>query len=101
MTFEQSINVLLFLLLSIVCQKYVMSLIEHVYNDVQFNDPPEADLLTGLKRVDVVTTACHFGHDDCVEKCRRNFAAWMLESNPEFNNPYVVLRAQFILLPTG
>lgn len=78
-----------------------MSLIEHVYNDVQFNDPPEADLLTGLKRVDVVTTACHFGHDDCVEKCRRNFAAWMLESNPEFNNPYVVLRPQFILLPTG
>lgn len=67
-----------------------MNLINQVYNDVQFNDPPEADLLTGLKRVDVLTEACHYGHTDCVERSLNNYRSWMLEGNPDINNPLVL-----------
>lgn len=65
----------------------MMSLVDHVYNDVQFDDPPEADLLTGLKRVDILAEACHYGHVDCVEKSQRNYMAWMMEGSPDINNP--------------
>lgn len=68
-------------------QKYFLSLIDSVYKEVGFNDPKDDDMLTGYKRVDILTAACHLGYQDCVDNSRRNYHIWMMEANPDINNP--------------
>lgn len=62
-------------------------MIDHVYKDVRFDDPPESDMLRGYKRVDILTAACHLGYPDCVENSVRVFANWMSDPNPDRINP--------------
>ncbi|KAG4068421.1 hypothetical protein HA402_007941 [Bradysia odoriphaga] len=68
-------------------KKYFLSLIESVYKEVGFDDPRDDDMLTGYKRVDILTAACHVGYQDCVDSSRRNYHIWMMEANPDINNP--------------
>lgn len=70
----------------------MLSLIQHVYEDVKFDAPvEEPDLLRDMKRVDTLNTACHFGYEDCVRQSVNNYQLWMLEANPELNNPLVMI----------
>lgn len=71
----------------VVLQKYFLSLIESVYKEVGFDDPRNSDMLTGYKRVDILTAACHLGYQDCVDNSRRSYHIWMMEANPDINNP--------------
>ncbi|KAJ6638248.1 Aminopeptidase N [Pseudolycoriella hygida] len=68
-------------------RKYFLHLFENVYKEVGFDDRLDGDMLTGYKRVDILTAACHLGYQDCVDNSRRIFHLWMMEGNPEMNNP--------------
>lgn len=68
-------------------QKYFLSLIERIYNEVGLEDVKNNPMLTVYKRVDILTAACHLGQKQCVNECISKFHTWMHEVNPEFNNP--------------
>lgn len=68
-------------------QKYFLSLIERIYNEVGLEDVKNNPMLTVYKRVDILTAACHLGQKECVNECISKFHTWMHEVNPEFNNP--------------
>lgn len=66
-------------------RNYFLRNIENVYAEVGFQDI--GDLLTVLKRVDILNAACHLGMKDCVSNCMRQYYNWMNEANPDINNP--------------
>lgn len=66
---------------------YYLSLLSKVYNMVGFEDPPNSDMLTVHKRVDVLTAACHLGLSDCITQSIKKFNMWFHEGNPDNNNP--------------
>lgn len=60
---------------------------DNVYQKVGFKDRLDDPQLTVLTRIDVLTWACLFGHEDCVRNAVSQFAAWRNESQPNVNNP--------------
>ncbi|XP_058791213.1 aminopeptidase N [Phymastichus coffea] len=66
---------------------YVLKLLDNVYQKVGFKDRLDDPQLTVLTRIDVLTWACLFGHEDCVRNAVGHFAAWRNESQPNLNNP--------------
>ena len=66
---------------------YVLKLLDNVYKQVGFKDNPGDPQLTVFTRIDVLTWACNFGHDDCVQNARNQFHNWRNTPNPNQNNP--------------
>lgn len=65
---------------------YFLHLIDHVYRDVRFNDPPSTEMLIGYMRTDIMMVACHLGHRECVENSQVAFKKWQEAKNPDLVN---------------
>lgn len=68
-------------------KEYYLSRLENVYKLVGFDDPPNSDLLTVYKRIDILRASCHLGHKDCINQSIALFHNWFHEANPDKNNP--------------
>ncbi|KOC62990.1 Aminopeptidase N [Habropoda laboriosa] len=66
---------------------YVLKLLDNVYKQVGFKDSPGDPQLTVFTRIDVLTWACNFGHEDCVQNALKQFYNWRNTPNPNQNNP--------------
>ncbi|XP_076764198.1 suppressor of ER stress-induced death [Xylocopa sonorina] len=66
---------------------YVLKLLDNVYKQVGFKDSPGDPQLTVFTRIDVLTWACNFGHEDCVQNAVKQFYNWRNTPNPNKNNP--------------
>ena len=66
---------------------HVLKLLDNVYKQVGFKDNTGDPQLTVFTRIDVLTWACNFGHDDCVQNARNQFHNWRNTPNPNQNNP--------------
>ncbi|XP_048262950.1 aminopeptidase N isoform X2 [Bombus terrestris] len=66
---------------------YILKLLDNVYKQVGFKDSSGDSQLTVFTRMEVLTWACTFGHDDCVQNAVRQFYNWRNTPNPDKNNP--------------
>lgn len=66
---------------------YVLKLLDNVYKQVGFKDNPGDPQLTVFTRIDVLTWACNFGHEDCIQNAVNQFHNWRNTPNPNENNP--------------
>lgn len=66
---------------------YVLKLLDNVYKQVGFKDDLGDPQLTVFTRIDVLTWACNFGHEDCVKSAEKQFHNWRNTPNPNKNNP--------------
>ncbi|XP_054003259.1 aminopeptidase N isoform X2 [Hylaeus anthracinus] len=66
---------------------YVLKLLDNVYKQVGFKDNLGDPQLTVFTRIDVLTWACNFGHEDCVQNAMKQFHNWRNTPNPNKNNP--------------
>ncbi|XP_031788192.1 aminopeptidase Ey isoform X1 [Nasonia vitripennis] len=66
---------------------YALKLLDNVYRKVGFKDSLEDPQLTVFTRIDVLSWACNFGHEDCVRNAVSQFAAWRQSPEPSRNNP--------------
>ncbi|XP_055381285.1 puromycin-sensitive aminopeptidase-like protein isoform X2 [Condylostylus longicornis] len=72
-------------------QNYLLQLLDMVYRKVSFNEiEDQDDMIAHFKRIEVLSTACHLGQDDCVSISRRNFQNWMFDPNPDRSNPHSI-----------
>lgn len=68
-------------------QVYVLKLLDNVYKQVGFTDNVGDPQLTVFTRIDVLTWACNFGHEDCVQNAVKQFYNWRYTPSPNVNNP--------------
>ncbi|XP_012148075.1 suppressor of ER stress-induced death [Megachile rotundata] len=66
---------------------YILKLLDNVYKQVGFKDNPGDPQLTVFTRIDVLTWACNFGHEDCIQNAVKQFYNWRNTPNPTQNNP--------------
>ncbi|XP_031848716.1 suppressor of ER stress-induced death [Nomia melanderi] len=66
---------------------YILKLIDNVYKQVGFKDNPDDPQLTVFTRINVLTWACKFGHEDCIQNARKQFYNWRNMPDPDKNNP--------------
>lgn len=66
---------------------YILKLLDNVYKQVGFIDNPGDPQLTVFTRIDVLSWACSFGHEDCVQNAVKQFYNWRNTPNPNKNNP--------------
>jgi hypothetical protein len=52
---------------------------------VGFED--QGDMLTKLMRYEILKAACHLGFKHCIAMASQAYYNWMLEANPDINNP--------------
>jgi hypothetical protein len=52
-----------------------LKLIQHVYEELKFEESDADDHITKLLRSSVLQWACNLEHEDCVEKAKGNFHA--------------------------
>lgn len=50
----------------------------------------QGDVLTKLTRYEILKAACHLGFKHCIGMASQEYYRWMLEANPDINNPYVL-----------
>lgn len=60
-----------------VLQKYMLYLLEDLYNKLGFDQGPNDDQMTIYKRVEVNTRACMLGLPDCVTRALAKFWDWI------------------------
>lgn len=75
---------------------------ENIYNIVGFNDDginntTNNAIILGEKRIEILTVACHLEMRDCVDKCQKLFKSWMQLSDPDNNNPFVLIYIYIIV----
>lgn len=68
-------------------KKYVLSLINKLYDETGFVDNVSDPQLTVYKRVDVLRWACSLGHEDCVRNAVTQYQNWRSSPQPDKNNP--------------
>ena len=68
-------------------QAYVMDLLLPLYESVGMVEHKEDRLLQVLTRVSLMSWACNFGHEPCVNNAFAMFTEWRNTSNPDKNNP--------------
>ncbi|XP_071631576.1 aminopeptidase N-like [Temnothorax longispinosus] len=66
---------------------FVLKLLDNVYKQVGFTDEITDSQLTILTRIDVLTWACNFDHEDCVTNAVQQFRYWRNNPDPDVNNP--------------
>lgn len=66
---------------------YVLKLLDNVYKQVGFKDSLGDPQLTVFTRIGVLTWACNFGYDDCVQNAVKQYYNWRNTPNPNQNNP--------------
>ncbi len=68
-------------------QTYVMGLLLPLYTDVGMQEQPGEPLLRVLTRVSLMSWACNFGHEECVNTAFDMFSQWRRASDPDKENP--------------
>lgn len=68
-------------------KSYFLHLIERIYKEVSFNDPPGTDMLIGYMRTEIMMIACHLGHKECVQNSQTEFKKWQSVHAPDEVNP--------------
>ncbi|XP_076247540.1 suppressor of ER stress-induced death isoform X2 [Calliopsis andreniformis] len=66
---------------------YILKLIDHLYKKIGFKDNLGDPQLKVFTRMSVLTWACNFGHEDCVQNAVKQFYNWRNTPNPNENNP--------------
>ncbi|XP_043289825.1 aminopeptidase N [Venturia canescens] len=66
---------------------FVLNLLKNVYEQVGFKDNADDPQLKVFTRIDVLSWACTFGHDDCVRSALRAFQEWQNSPDPDRSNP--------------
>ncbi|XP_015127700.1 aminopeptidase N isoform X1 [Diachasma alloeum] len=66
---------------------YVLKLLDNVYREIGFKDSPGDPQLTVFARIEILTWACTFGHDDCVRNAIAQFQSWRNSPSPDTDNP--------------
>lgn len=66
---------------------YILKLLDNVYKKVGFKDTPGDQQLTVFTRIDVLSWACTFSHDDCVRNAAAQFQNWRNQPDPDTVNP--------------
>lgn len=66
---------------------YALGLLDTVYKKVGFTDKPDDPQLTVFTRIDVLTWACMYGHEDCVSNAKSQFEKWSKSDDPNRKNP--------------
>lgn len=66
---------------------YILKLLDNVYRKVGFKDTYGDQQLTVFTRIDVLSWACTFGHDDCVRNAVAQFQNWRNQPDPDAVNP--------------
>jgi len=63
--------------------------LKKVYDQVGFKDSQDEseNILVKLKRADILSMACHLGHQECIAEASRHFQNWVQTPNPDSNNP--------------
>ncbi|XP_011870128.1 PREDICTED: aminopeptidase N-like [Vollenhovia emeryi] len=59
----------------------------NVYKQVGFTDELTDSQLTILTRIEVLTWACNFDHEDCIMRAVQQFDYWRTVYNPDTDNP--------------
>ncbi|XP_033167366.1 aminopeptidase N isoform X1 [Drosophila mauritiana] len=72
-------------------KNYLLKQLKKVYDQVGFKDSQDEteDILVKLKRADILSMACHLGHQECIAEASRHFQNWVQTPNPDSNNPIV------------
>ncbi|XP_022834841.1 aminopeptidase N [Spodoptera litura] len=65
---------------------YVLRLLNDAVKEVGWEVSPNESVITSQYRVDLLASACHFEHPDCLENAVRMYTNWMLAPNPDSNN---------------
>ncbi|KAK6644232.1 hypothetical protein RUM43_000499 [Polyplax serrata] len=68
-------------------KKYILKLIEKLYNEVGFEARPNDPQLTIYKRIHVLLWACSLGHGNCVKNSVALFKKWKETQDPDKSNP--------------
>lgn len=58
-----------------------------MYKLIGFADNPKDEQMVIYKRLNLLFTACTFGHSDCVRNAVVQFQNWRSNPQPEKNNP--------------
>lgn len=83
----QKILLLLIYIYFFKLQRYILNLIEKLYDETGFVDNASDPQLTVYKRVEVLRWACSLGHEDCVRNAVTQFQNWRSSPQPDRNNP--------------
>ncbi|CAB3239507.1 unnamed protein product [Arctia plantaginis] len=72
---------------------YVLRLLSEAVKEVGWKVNPNESVITSQYRVDLLASACHFEHPDCLENAVRMFTNWVLAPNPDaYNEIHVDVR---------
>ncbi|XP_037296627.1 aminopeptidase N-like [Manduca sexta] len=66
--------------------RYVLRLLSGAVDEVGWEVTANESVITAQYRVDLLASACHFEHPDCMENAVRMYANWMLAPNPDAYN---------------
>lgn len=80
-------------------KKYMLYLLEDLYNKLGFDQGPNDDQMTIYKRVEVNTRACMLGLPDCVTRALAKFRDWI--THPSTDIEYIPVNLKSTILCTG
>ncbi|CAG9134640.1 unnamed protein product [Plutella xylostella] len=67
-------------------KRYVLSLLDGAVADLGWDVAVNESVVRAQHRMDLLSTACHLEHVDCIEQAVRMYANWMLSPNPDAYN---------------
>lgn len=65
-----------------VFKKHVLYLIENIYNKLGFEKATGDSRLDVYNRAQILSLACKFGNEDCIEQAKAHFEAYVADSTP-------------------
>ncbi|XP_053604252.1 aminopeptidase N [Plodia interpunctella] len=75
-------------------KRYVLRLLTGAVEDLGWEVSSNESVVRAIHRVDMLSTACHLEHQDCMEHAVRMYANWMLSANPDaFNEIHADVRS--------
>ncbi|KAJ0178640.1 hypothetical protein K1T71_005415 [Dendrolimus kikuchii] len=63
--------------------RYVLRLLSGAVGDVGWQLSANESVITAQYRVDLLASACHFEHMDCMQNAVRMYTNWMISPNPD------------------
>ncbi|KAM3967196.1 LOW QUALITY PROTEIN: aminopeptidase N [Aphomia sociella] len=67
-------------------KRYVLNLLTGAVKDLGWEVTANESVVRAQHRVDLLSTACHLEHMDCMEHAVRMYNSWMMSANPDAYN---------------
>ncbi|RVE53196.1 hypothetical protein evm_002029 [Chilo suppressalis] len=67
-------------------KRYVLRLLDGAVKDLGWEVPANENVVRAQQRADLLSTACHLEHLDCLGQAVRMYTNWMLTPNPDAYN---------------